>query len=61
MHYMKIVTYNLFNKHLFITNVVSSSLLMAAGDAIEQKIDFSKKSDGHKWQRTCKLFSLKIN
>ena len=47
---------NLFNKHLFVTNVASSSLLMAVGDAIEQKLDFADKGENHEWCRTSKYY-----
>lgn len=58
MNPLKNIINNLFNKHLFITNVASSSLLMAAGDAIEQKMDFAQKGETHHWYRTGEYYCI---
>ncbi|XP_065211843.1 mpv17-like protein 2 [Planococcus citri] len=58
MNSFRTIINNLFNKHLFITNVASSSLLMAAGDAIEQKMDFADKGESHKWSRTGNMIGV---
>lgn len=36
----------LFGKYLLVTNTVSSGLLMVAGDAFAQKIEFDRDTDG---------------
>lgn len=46
------VSHVLFGKYLFVTNVIGSSVLMAAGDGIQQMIDVYKGTGRFSWQRT---------
>lgn len=45
----------LLGKYLFLTNTVSSGILMAVGDGIQQQLEFYKKihnGEAYDWKRT---------
>lgn len=48
----------MFGKYLLTTNIVSSAILMAAGDIISQEIEYEKEilSERYDWHRIGKLF-----
>lgn len=49
----------LLGKYLFLTNTLSSGVLMAVGDGIQQQCEFYKnvhKGEHYDWRRTSKLF-----
>lgn len=51
----------LLGKYLFFTNTVSSGLLMAVGDGVQQQLEFYKnihKGDNYDWKRMGKLSSI---
>lgn len=54
---------NLFKRYLFWTNTVSCGILLGAGDAIQQNIEFQRGvnyTEKYDWNRTRKLFIVGI-
>lgn len=52
---VELIIKHLFGKYLLVTNTVTSSVLMATGDFIQQSWTLSKEHEKIDWQRTSKF------
>jgi protein Mpv17 len=57
--YLKRLNHVLFHKYLWVTNTVSSGVLLAFGDMIQQRIEISyENEDSFDWKRSGNFFLI---